>query len=69
MTFPELLKKYPNFSDFFWRDKGEWVITCLLHIIYWKYDIKQLEFLEKVHQVAVFMSHMVSKIQQFTVFP
>ena len=23
MTFPELLKKYPNFSDFFWRDKGE----------------------------------------------
>jgi hypothetical protein len=23
MTFPDLLKKYPNFSDFFWRDKGE----------------------------------------------
>ena len=23
MTFPELLKKYPNFSDFFWRNKGE----------------------------------------------
>ena len=23
MPFPDLLKKYPKFSDFFWRDKGK----------------------------------------------
>ena len=23
MSFPDLLKKYQNFSDFFWRDKGK----------------------------------------------
>ena len=39
MPFPDLLKKYPNFSDFFWRDKGKaskWKIWNLISILLWE---------------------------------